>query len=181
MGWSPAGPGNRHVHGLAGAWHRPTSPPRRRNLSVPLVVKIISKNSFSLWTVSFQSLLYTEMSGIELGGECAVRRSLGFRTWTHARRAPRTAGRWDTRSCACHTWCRWPCARTRAGHSRWWRPCRYGTGGHLPHPAAAAARHLKGNRELGLRAQRCLTGLGPGWARCRKRNNPASLHLGSLH
>lgn len=45
-----------------------------------------------------------------------------------ARLGSRTAGRWDTRSCACRTWCRSPCGRTPAGHSRWASPCRSYTG-----------------------------------------------------
>ncbi len=53
-----------------------------------------------------------------------------FKTWRRARPALRTACRWGTHSSSFHIWCRWPCDHIPATRSRWWRPCRCGTGSH---------------------------------------------------
>lgn len=74
-----------------------------------------------------------------LGATCAHTPS--FRTWRRARPARRTACRWDTRSSSSRIWCRWPCGRTLAARSRWWRPCRCDTSFHRP--PAELWRHLR--------------------------------------
>lgn len=70
-----------------------------------------------------------------------------FRIWTRALPAPHTVGRWDIRSCVCHTLCTWPCVRTQEAHSQWvspYRSCR----GSPPRPAQSQCLHAnKGNEK----------------------------------
>lgn len=56
------------------------------------------------------------------------RRYQALRIGRRARPGSHTAGRWDTHSCACHTWYRLPCGHIPAEHSQWVSPCRSYTG-----------------------------------------------------
>lgn len=68
-----------------------------------------------------------------------------IRTWRRAQLSQRTACRWDTRSSAYHTWCRWPCDHTPGGRSRSRSPCRSCTGCH-PRWSAGPSPHLEEDR-----------------------------------
>lgn len=76
------------------------------------------------------------------GWGCPGASLMSFRTWTRAPPAPHTVGRWDIRSCACHTLCTWPCARTPKERSRWASPCRSCTGSP-PRPSQIQCLHAK--------------------------------------
>lgn len=92
----------------------------------------------------------------------------GLMIGRRAQLGSRTAGRWDTHSCACRTWCRSPCGRTPAGHSRWVSPCRSYTGSPprwaapLPLYKHQAGRGQRGGETVSMKENRCPVNKCPG-------------------
>lgn len=92
-----------------------------------------------------------------------------LRTGRRARLGSHTADRWDTRSCACHTWYRLPCGHTPTEHSQWVSPCRSCTGS----PPGWVALLPLGKHKAVEGQSKC----GGGRAQAHYEQTPKSTHL----